>query len=120
MKLTEKAVAQLALPEGITDRIWFDDDLPGFGLRIRSGGKRTWVVQYKHGDKQRRMTLGTVDVASRGGKHGSLNLATARKTAKDMLASVHLGNDPHRARRSKPAAMPAGRWLQSSQTTFPT
>lgn len=94
MKLTEKALAQLALPDGVADRIWFDDDLPGFGLRIRSGGKRTWIVQYKQGGKQRRMTLGTVDLAGRGGKHGSLNLVAARKTAKDMLASIHLGHDP--------------------------
>lgn len=94
MRFTEKTLASLALPDGVADKIWFDDDLSGFGLRIRSGGKRTWIVQYKHGGKQRRMTLGTVDLASRGGKHGSLNLVAARKTAKDKLASVHLGSDP--------------------------
>jgi hypothetical protein len=41
--------------------IEFDDSMPGFGLRVRNGGKRkhrTYILQYKIGPKQRRMTLG--------------------------------------------------------------
>jgi len=34
---------------GKTDRIFLDDQLTGFGLRFRAGGKRTWVLQYKRG-----------------------------------------------------------------------
>ena len=49
MKLTQKTVAALALLDGKSEAIFFDDDLPGFGVRIRVGGARTWVFQYKLG-----------------------------------------------------------------------
>ena len=31
MKLTAATIARLALPDGIDDKIYFDEDLPGFG-----------------------------------------------------------------------------------------
>ena len=37
MKLTKAIVAGLALPQGKSEMIVFDEALPGFGLRIRSG-----------------------------------------------------------------------------------
>jgi integrase len=85
MKLTRVNVERLALPAGVNDRIVFDDGLPGFGLRIRDGGKRTWIVQYRVGAKQRRVTLGTVE---------TLNADEARKRARNALSKVHLGHDP--------------------------
>jgi integrase len=85
MKLTRVNVERLALPAGVNDRIIFDDGLPGFGLRIRDGGKRTWIVQYRVGAKQRRVTLGTVK---------TLNADEARKRARCALSKVHLGHDP--------------------------
>ena len=48
MKLTAKAVAGLQLPPGKTDVIYFDDEISGFGFRLRlgAGGKllRSWIV----------------------------------------------------------------------------
>ncbi len=85
MKLTKVNVERLALPAGVNDRIIFDEGLPGFGLRIRDGGKRTWIVQYRVGAKQRRVTLGTVE---------TLNADEARKRARSALSKVHLGHDP--------------------------
>ena len=64
MKLTQKTVAALDLPKGKSETIVFDEDLPGFGLRIRAGGKRTWVYQFKVGNQHRRMTLGSVTALS--------------------------------------------------------
>jgi integrase len=85
MKLRQSAVAKIPLPRGKAETIYFDDELPGFGLRVRAGGSRGYIVQYKVGTKQRRMTLGSVK---------ELSLTTARVTARDVLAKVHLGNDP--------------------------
>jgi integrase len=85
MKLTKTNVERLALSAGVNDRIVFDGALPGFGLRLRDGGKRTWIVQYRVGAKQRRMTLGTIE---------TLNADEARKRAKSALSKVHLGHDP--------------------------
>ena len=44
---------------GKADFIAWDDDLPGFGLRVREGGSRNYIVQYKIGKQNRRMTIGS-------------------------------------------------------------
>jgi hypothetical protein len=59
MKLTNAATVQsLALPEGKNDKIFFDDELPGFGVRVRRTGGRTWMVQYAIAGRSRRIVLG--------------------------------------------------------------
>ena len=85
MKLTVKTTEGIKLPKGKSDCIVFDDDIAGFGLRLRDGGSRTWVYQYRIGKKQRRMVLGSA-------KSVPLNLA--RKNASDLEAKVRLGGDP--------------------------
>jgi len=85
MKLTKATVASLKLPTNKSESIWFDDGLPGFGLRLRAGGKRTWIAQYRIGSKQRRMTIGTVE---------TLDADEARKLAKGVFGKVHNGADP--------------------------
>jgi integrase len=75
------------LKPGQKERIAFDDDIPGFGLRIREGGSRTWIFQYRIGSKQRRMVLASANSAQ-------LNLADVRKTASKLQGRVALGQDP--------------------------
>jgi integrase len=87
MKFTTKSIASLMLPEGKTDHIEWDDDLPGFGIRLREGGSRNWVFQYALGDKQRRMSLGSA-------KTNGLSLVKAREIASELHAKVRLGQDP--------------------------
>ena len=95
MKLTQPNIARLRLPAGRSDAIFFDDDLPGFGLRLRSGGKRTWIVQYRIGSKQRRLTLGNVE---------KLRAEKAREEARNRLARVELGADPQQEKVAVRAA----------------
>jgi integrase len=85
MKLTKATVDRLKLPQGKGETIVFDESLPGFGLRIRAGGKRTWIAQYRLGSKQRRVTIGTVE---------TLDADAARRHARSALSKVHLGTDP--------------------------
>ncbi len=85
MRLTKATLAKLTLPAGRAETLVFDDALPGFGLRLREGGKRTWIAQYRLGAKQRRLTLGSVE---------TLDPEQARQRAKSALASVALGEDP--------------------------
>jgi len=40
MKLTNRTVAALALAKDESERIVFDDEIPGLGIRIRAGGSR--------------------------------------------------------------------------------
>ncbi len=85
MKLTQANVKTVRLPAGKSDTIFFDDDIPGFGLRVRDGGSRAYIVQYKSGAKHRRMTLGSINIRTS---------KEARDTARDILAAVRLGKDP--------------------------
>jgi Arm DNA-binding domain len=85
VKLSQRMLETLALPAGKTEVILFDDDLPGFGIRIRSSGARTWIYQYKLGTRHRRLTLGNV---------GALALVQARKIAGELHAKDRLGRDP--------------------------
>ena len=93
MKLTR---ANINLPAGKQDAIFFDDTLTGFGLRLRrgSGGKviRNWIVQYRSHGRSRRMRVGSAE---------TLTAAQARAEAKKLLARVELGEDPqaHKAER---------------------
>jgi len=89
MRLTKGNLAKLALPAGKAEAIIFDSDMPGFGLRMRAGGKRTWIAQYRVGTKQRRITLGTPE---------TLDADAARRRAKEALARVSLGEDPQTAK----------------------
>ena len=85
MKLTAATIARLALPDGIDDKIYFDDDLPGFGLRLRRSGDRWYWVQYAIAGKTSKLRLGSF---------AELDIGKARSSAKDVLARVRLGGDP--------------------------
>jgi integrase len=85
MKLTHKTAVALALPRGKSEAITFDDDVPGFGLRLRIGGGARWIFQYRIGAKNRRMTLGSVSAVS---------APRAREIASELHAKVRLGQDP--------------------------
>jgi integrase len=85
MKLTIKKIAELKLPAGSTDAVFWDDDVAGFGIRLREGGSRTWIYRYRIGSKQRSMKLGSAT---------SIPLVVARKMASEQEAEVRLGGDP--------------------------
>ena len=40
MKLTASTIKALALPAGVTEKTYFDDELRGFGLRLRGAAPR--------------------------------------------------------------------------------
>jgi integrase len=95
MRLDAKTVAGLDLG-GKRDVIHFDDQLHGFGYRLRAGagGKvlRSWVVQYRQAGASRRLLLGSAEV---------LGAEVARAAAKKALAKVALGGDPQAGRADR-------------------
>jgi integrase len=89
MKLTARSITALRLPPGKTDHIEFDDAIPGFGLRLREAGSRTWIFQYSLGPKQRRLVIG---------RASALTPEMAREQAAILHARVKLGGDPAAAK----------------------
>jgi len=85
VKLTAANIRALKLPPGANDKVFFDEDLPGFGLRVRASGVYSWMIQYAIAGRTRRVVLGLAS---------ALDPGKARATAKDLLAQVRLGRDP--------------------------
>jgi integrase len=91
MRLSVRETESLELPPGKTDYIIFDDNITGFGIRLREGGSRTWIYQYRIGSKQRRMVLGSAK---------SVPLRVARANASLLEAKVKLRGDPAMAKEA--------------------
>jgi integrase len=85
MKLTAAEIRAVKLPPGVVDKVYFDERLPGFGLRVRASGVHSWMVQYMVGKRTRRVVLGLLS---------GLDPTRAYNTARDLLAQVRLGRDP--------------------------
>ncbi len=81
------------LPSSENDYFVWDPTLSGFGVRVRKGGSRTYICQYRTEDRrQRRMGLGVVGVE---------RLENARDRARQLLAAAHRGEDPQRERHKR-------------------
>src|SRR5262245_49684548 len=93
MKLTDLSVSKLKPNKA--DAVYYDDDLPGFGIRIREGGSRNYVVRYRLGGLERRHTIGSASF---------LSLEEARKRARKALVAVDEGKDPTAEKIAKRAA----------------
>jgi integrase len=87
-KLTKRTV-DAAISEEKDYFIW-DDDLPGFGLRVFTSGKRSYLVQYRAGGRTRRYTIGL---------HGVWTPETARQEAKVQLGRIAKGDNPAEERQ---------------------
>jgi integrase len=94
-KLTKRFVD--ALRPVTRDTLHRDTDLPGFALRIKPSGVRTWVVQYRNSaGRTRKLALGRV---------GVLTPEEARKRARRALSDVADGGDPSASRNAARGAM---------------
>ena len=55
-KLTKRIVETAEVRE--KDYFIWDDELPGFGLRVFASGKRSYLIQYRAAGRTRRFTIG--------------------------------------------------------------
>ncbi len=81
--LTPRLARQSKL--GPKDSFLFDKSLPGFGLRIHPSGRKVWIVQTRIEGRSRRIVIA---------RHGEMELAEARRRARDMLARIRAGDNP--------------------------
>lgn len=87
-KLTKRIVDAAEARE--KDHVIWDDELPGFGLRVFTSGKRSYVIQYRSAGRSRRYTIGL---------HGVWTPELARQEAKVQLGRVAKGDNPAEERQ---------------------
>ena len=81
--LTKRIVDRLAVNG--KDAVFWDSELPGFGIRVHSTGRKVYVVQTRANGKSRRVTLG---------RHGDIAPDQARKDAAKIITRLKDGLPP--------------------------
>jgi integrase len=84
VKLNKSSIDKL-LPPSSDYTLFWDDALPGFGLRITASGARSFIVQKRINGKPHRATLG---------RYGVLTPEQARREAQKFLSKIAQGIDP--------------------------
>jgi len=112
VKFTKRTVE--AISPGAGDLFVWNDELPGFGLRVKPSGVRSYVVQYRTAQgRSRRFTIG---------RHGVLTLDQARIEARRLISAAKLGGDPvgekNRARKAPTVAALCDRYLAEHVAVF--
>ena len=74
-----------ALRAGARDTLYWDRDLPGFGVRVYASGRKTYVVQCRGPNGSRRVTIE---------EHGKITPDQARKRAAVIIDRIKRGEDP--------------------------
>ena len=97
MKLTKRAIDGLKPETSGRDLFVWDDELKGFGVRLKPSGSASYLIQYKTPQrKTRRFAFGKVAV---------LTPEAAREKARKLLAKVRDGADPSADRHANRNAL---------------
>ena len=83
LTITKRSVD--ALHAGDRDAIFWDRDLPGFGVRVYASSRKTYVVQCRGPNGSQRVTIG---------RHGPITSDQARKEAAAIIDRIKSGEDP--------------------------
>ena len=73
------------LSAGGKSAVYWDRDLPGFGIRVYPSGRKTYVVQSRGPNGSRRVTIG---------RHGKVSAEQARKEAAAIIDRIKVGESP--------------------------
>lgn len=84
VKLTKRYID--GIKPDLVDKVLFDEDLAGFGLRVKPSGAKSWLIQYRNAhNRSRRFTLGPTS---------KLTPELARKKAVKLFVAIGDGIDP--------------------------
>ena len=87
--ISKRTVDGLSVDE--KDAVFWDRELPGFGVRVYPSGSKVYVVQTRAKGKSKRVTLG---------RHGVISADQARRKAAETIARIKSGENPE----GKPAS----------------
>ena len=81
--LSKRVVDRLAVDD--KDGVFWDRELPGFGLRVYPSGAKVYIVQTRCAGRSKRVTVG---------RHGDVSPYQARKEAARIIARIKAGETP--------------------------
>ena len=82
-KLSRRTVDRFSVED--RDAIFWDRDLPGFGVRVYPSGVKVYVVQSRGEGRSRRITIG---------RHGAIAVDEARRRAARIIARIKTWEEP--------------------------
>ncbi len=89
MRITKTVLRELSTND--KDLLVWDDTLPGFGVRVKANGTKTFMIQYRNQfGRMRRYSIGRL---------GDITLDQARKEARRLKSEIALGGDPAEKRK---------------------
>lgn len=91
MKLTKKFI-DTQIFNGKGQHVIWDDEVPGFGVRLYPTGKKAFVLSYRDNNRKSIMTIGSYSV---------LTLDQARKDARAKLVGLNNGINPLEQRQKE-------------------
>jgi len=97
-RITDELVKALEAPSR-GNRITYDRELTGFGVRVTAAGRKAFVLNYRVGGRERRYTVG---------RYPDLSVTAARELAGKLRREIDLGHDPMGARRKERTAPTMG------------
>ena len=83
LRITKRTVDSLAVED--KDAVFWDHDLPGFGVRVYPTGRKVYVVQSRGLNGLKRVTIG---------RHGDIAAERARKEAAVIIDRIKRGEAP--------------------------
>lgn len=97
MRISKSFVDKVQIPElssngSSTQNFYRDSAIVGFGLRVTSGGAKSFIVEKRINGKVKRITLG---------RYGNLTVEQAKKEAMKVLGKVATGHDPIAEKKEK-------------------
>jgi integrase len=89
IRLTKTTIE--AIESGGRDLYAWDDQLPGFGVKVTPAAARIYLLKYRYRGAQKWLTIG---------RHGEITVAEARQRATALRGRIADGEDPAAARRA--------------------
>jgi integrase len=90
-RLTKKFIDAIK-PVRSGDTFYWDDQMRGFGLRVKPSGLKSFAIQYRVKGASRRLTIG---------QYGKITLDIAKNEASRQFGYVAQGRDPSADRKAK-------------------
>ena len=83
------------LPVADREIVFWDQHLPGFGVRVYPTGSKVYIAHARYGGKTQRVTIG---------RHGVWSPENARRAAATLIANIKAGKAPGRPGADSPSA----------------